>query len=160
MFESNFRYSEKLLNKISKNSTKIANMIGEILIMITLAGVAILFVTGHYLIGGIFVGVFVLFVISLIFANKSIKNSNNSLLGHQINIVFNEDEMVMKAEFGGATLYNMAFDYKAIQRVVIRGDLVYVYFNKKSAIIIPKSSFTTTENYEKALHLINNNYMV
>ena len=160
MFESNFKYTEQLLNKIGKNSTKIANLIGEILMLVIAASVAILFVTEHYLLGGIFAGVFVLFFISLIFTNKSIQNSNKSLLGHEINIVFNEDNMAVKAEFGGATLYNLSFEYKAIKKVVLHKDLVYVYFTKKSAIIIPKTSFKTSDDCQKALNLINNNYMV
>lgn len=160
MFETNFEYTEGLLNKISKNSAKTVNIISELLMMAVLASVAILFVTGHYLLGGIFAGVFVAFFVSLILTNRSIRNYNKSLLGHKINIVFNEESMTMKAEFAGAILYNLSFEYDAIKRAVVRDDLVYVYFNKKSAIIIPKTSFTTTENYEKAMHLINNNYMV
>lgn len=160
MIESNFKYSEQLLNKISKNSTKIANLIGEILMLIILASVAVLFVTGNKLLGGIFVGVFVFFLISLISANKSIKNSNKSLLGHQIHIVFNQDNMTMKATVGDDMLYNMSFEYAAIKKVAVRGDLVYVYFTKKSAIVIPKTSFKTSNDCEKVLNLISNNYVV
>ncbi|MBO5910350.1 MAG: YcxB family protein, partial [Clostridia bacterium] len=57
-------------------------------------------------------------------------------------------------------LYNATLEYNGIKKIVDKQGLIYLYFDKASAIVIPKSSFKTSEDYEKAMELAGNNYVV
>ncbi|MBQ7880677.1 MAG: YcxB family protein [Clostridia bacterium] len=160
MIECKYNYTNSLLDKISKNSVKNINLFSEIAMFIILVGAVILFVTGNIVLGSIFLGIFVLLLISLIYTNKTIVKSNRILNGQQVQIVFNEYDMAMTTSLGNKVLYNATFDYKAIKKVSEKQDLIYVYFDKTSVIVIPKLSFKTNEDYLKATQLINNNYVV
>jgi len=160
MIQSNFKYTDELLNKISKNSTKNIKTFIMIAIFAMLTGVVILMLTGNKTLGIIFACVLVVLIVSLILTNKSMLKANQSLFNQDVNITFAQDKMILKSTLGKEILYNISFDYKAIKKVVKKSDLIYVYFNRSSAIVIPKSSFTTDEDYEKALHLVSDNYTV
>ena len=114
MIESNFEYTESLINKINLVSMKKYNIITEIFMSIILIGAIVLFITKSILLGGIFSGIFVLLSISLYFTNKSFKKSNYLLVGQKISIRFEEYKMVMTAKFGNKVLYNAGFEYEAI----------------------------------------------
>lgn len=160
MIESNFEYTEGLLNKINTSTLKKWNLINEILMAIILAGSVVLFVTGNTAISIIGTVVFVLLATTLVLFNKAIARSNKILLNQQIKIVFNQNNMVMTSKLGDKQLYNATFEYSAIKKVVNKQGLSYVYFDKKSIIIIPQDSFKTFDEYKTAMELISNNYVV
>jgi len=160
MIQSNFKYTSDMLRKINKNTTKKINLFIEIFLLAMLVGVILLIVTGNKTLGFVFAGVLVLIVISFVLTNMTVLRSNQFLLNQDINIIFNQNEMVMKAMLYREKLYDMTFDYKAITKVEQNKDFIYVYFNKKSAIVIPISSFKNSETCEKALQLLNNNYTI
>jgi ABC-type uncharacterized transport system permease subunit len=160
MIESNFEYTEKLINNINTASIKKYNLGIEIAMFIILLGAVVLFVTSNTLIGVICSAIFIMLLISLVFANLSITKSNRVLVGQRVNIIFNEDNMVMTSKLGEKVLYKANFEYKAIKKVKDNQDLVFVYFDKVSVIIIPKTSFKTSKECKKAMELIGNNYVI
>lgn len=160
MVECNFTYTNELLDKISRVSTKKINLISEIAIGIILIGVFVLFATSNILLGFIFLAIFAMLLVSIIFINRSIIKSNRMLLNQNISIVFNEENMKMKAIMGDRVVYSASFEYSAVIKVENLQELTYVYFNKSSVIVIPKSSFQTQDDYEKAMQLVANNYVI
>lgn len=160
MIKCNFIYNNELLSKINKTTTKNINIFSEIAMFLILVGTVVLFVMGKNLLGAIFAGIFVLLVISFIFTNKALQKSNYVLKGQDVNVVFNEESMQMTSSLNDKVMYNATFEYSAIKKFAIKNDLIYVYFDKTSIIIIPKSAFKVEDDYEKAIQLIGNNYLV
>lgn len=160
MVESKFEYTENLINKINTASIKKYNLLNEIAMAIVLIGTVILFVTSNIVLGVIFSAIFVLLLIGLIFTNKDIARSNRVLVGQQVNVVFNESNMRMITKLGNKTLYNVKFEYNTIRKIDAKTDLVFVYFNKSSAIVLPKSSFKTNGDLTRAMELMYNNYVI
>ncbi len=160
MIKCKFEYTEGLLKKINTTSLKVSNLINELLLFIILVGSVILFVTGNLVLGIVLAVVFVLFAVSLYLFNEAIYKSNIILRGQQVHILFNEGNMDMSCSRGENQLYKANFEYVAIKKLEVKQDLIYVYFDKKSVIIIPKLAFTTETDYNKAIELLGNNYMV
>jgi len=160
MVESNFKYTNELLKKINSNATKNINLFCQIAMLIILMGSGVLFVTHNFMLGAIFAVIFVGLVVCLVLTNKTIANANRVLLGQKINIKFDENSMKMIASLNDKVLYNATFEYKAIKKVVEKQGVAYIYFDKTSAIVVPKNSFETSSAYEKAMQLVSNNYIV
>ena len=160
MIECGFAYTENLLNAINTDSTRKANLINEISIFVILLCSIILFLTHNIALGVIFSIIFVVLSIGLFLTNKAIAKSNKMLLGQQIRIKFNDSNMVMTCKFGDKTLYNTTFEYNAIKKILHKKDLIYLYFDKNSAVIIPKLSFKSNKDLNRALELIGNNYII
>ena len=160
MIESKFEYTETLINKINTASVKKYNLFNEIAMFIILLGAVILFVTSNIVLGVIFSVIFVMLLISLIFANKDIAKSNRVLVGQRVNIVFGESNMRMTTKLGNKVLYNATFEYNAIKKIDTKTDLVYVYFNKSAVVIMPKNSFKTSSELTRSMELMHNNYVV
>lgn len=160
MIECGFAYTENLLNAINTDSTRKANLINEISIFVILLCSIILFLTHNIALGVIFSIIFVVLSIGLFLTNKAIAKSNKMLLGQQIRIKFNDSNMVMTCKFGDKTLYNTTFEYNAIKKILNKKDLIYLYFDKNSAVIIPKLSFKSNKDLNRALELIGNNYII
>ena len=160
MIESNFEYTEGLVKKINTNAIKRYELITEISLFIILLGVVMLFVMGNNILGAIGSGIFIVLLTSLIFSKLTITKSNRILIGQQVNIMFNDTKMSMTTKLGEKVLHRANFDYNAIKSVKSRGDLIYIYFNKSSVIIIPKTSFKTSQDCTTAMELLGNNYVI
>ena len=160
MIESNFEYTENLIGKINAISIKKYNVITEIFMAIILIGSGVLFAVKSILLGGIFLAIFIMLTISLCFSNRSINKSNSILVGQKVNIKFDEDKMHVTTKLGNKVLYSVGFEYQAIKKVVSKPDLVFVYFDRVSAVIIPKNSFNAGKEYKKAMEYLNNNYVM
>ena len=160
MVESNFEYTEGLIKKVNTNASRKCNLITEIAMFIILLGMVALFIGGNTALGLISGGVFIVLLVGLIFSNLSIEKSNRVLVGQNVNIVFYDKKMTMTAKLGQRTLYRANFDYNAITNIKYYQDLMVVYFNKVSAVVIPKTSFKTIQDCERAVELMSNNYVI
>jgi len=160
MIESKFEYTQTLINKINTSSVRKYNLFNEIAMFILLLSAIILFISGKILLGVIFSAIFIMLLVSLIFANKDIARSNRVLVGQRINVVFGKESMKMTAKLGNRVLYNATFEYNAIKKINEKSDLVYVYFDKKTVVVLPKNSFKTSSDLTTALELMSNNYLI
>ena len=160
MVECGFTFTSALLDRINKNSTKTINLIGEIALFIILVGAIVMFVVDNIIIGIIALAIFALLLTSFILGNKSIARTNRGLLNQQVKINFNEENMTMQGYINGKQLYSTTFEYSGIKKVEIKQDLIYVYFDKKSAVVVPMASFKSNSDCEKAIELVSNNYVV
>lgn len=160
MIEANFEYTENLIHKINSTSMKTETLIIKIAMLVILLGSAILFITSNTTLGFIFLGMFAILLISLSVNSKDINKSNRILIGQKINIMFNENSMTAINKLGEKTLYKANFKYSAIKKIKYKQDLLFIYFDKTSVVIIPKNSFKTLQEYERALELIRNDYSV
>lgn len=160
MIESNFEYTEKLINKINTASVKKYNIIIEITMFMILLGAVVLFITGNTVLGVAGCIIFVLMAISLFLNNKEINRSNRILIGQKVNIVFKSSDMLMTTKLGNKVLYKSNFEYGSIKKIVENEDLVFIYFDKVSVVIFPKSSFKSIDDYKKAMQFVGNNYIV
>lgn len=160
MIESSFEYTTELLNKINRNVVKKSNIINEIAMLIILVGAVVGFIVGNKVIGISLIVVFVGLLISLVFTGKAIAGANRALLGQKVNITFSDVDMHMTGLIGDKAIYNASFEYKAIKKVNVVQDLIYIYFDRSSVIIVPKNSFKTSEECEKVIQLTSNNYVV
>ena len=68
--------------------------------------------------------------------------------------------MLMTIKLGEKVLNKVNFEYSAIKKVSSKDDFVIVYFDKVSAVVIPRNSFKNTQDYKKAMDYIGNNYIV
>lgn len=160
MIESNFEYTENLINKINACVIKKYNLFTEIAMFIILLSCVVLFITHNVMLGIIFCIIFICLLVSLIISNKGIEKSNKILIGQQVKVVFNEHNIGMTTKLGNRILYNAKFEYNAIKKVDEKKDLMFIYFDKISAIIVPRTSFKTSEEYKKAVELAVNNYTI
>ena len=127
MIESNFEYTESLIKKINTASIRKYNLMIEIAMFIILLGAVILFVTGNTAMGVICCLIFIMLLISLVFANISITKSNRVLVGQRVNIIFNEENMMMTTKLGEKVLYKANFEYNAIKKVEKKISVRYNY---------------------------------
>ena len=160
MVESNFEYTEVLIKKINTNAIKKCGLITEIAMFFILLGAVVLFVTGNTIMGVISSIIFAVLLASLVFTNLSINKSNCVLVGQRVNVVFNDTKISMTTKLGNRVLYRANFDYNAVKSVKVTGDLIYIYFNKSSVVIVPKTSFKTSQDCKTALELVGNNYVI
>ena len=160
MIKCSFNYDENLLNKINKTTLKTSNLINEILIGLIFIAVLVMFAMNNYMSGAIFAVVGLMMFTGVIFLNKSISASNNMLLGQHVDVKFNENDMVMTCKMGEHNLYTAKFEYSAVVKVVEKNGLAYLYFNKKSVVILPKSAFKTDNDYKTIIERAGNNYLV
>ncbi|MFQ6724391.1 MAG: YcxB family protein, partial [Clostridia bacterium] len=98
--------------------------------------------------------------LSLYFNYRAVNSYNRVLIGQKVNMVFNESNMTMTTKIGEKVLYRANFQYSAIKKVVSKQDLVFVYFDNTSVVVIPKYSFKTRQDYKRAMELVGNNYVV
>ena len=161
MIEAKFEYSYKYVKDLNKSIMKTYNLIGEISLFFILCAVCIMFaVVGSILMGVLASITFVSLLVSFVFANKAVERSNRILVGQRVKISFDVNMMTMSASLGGETLYNAKFDYSAVKSVKVKDNLIYISFDKKSVVIIPKAGFKTEADFVKALEYVSNNYVI
>ena len=160
MVKCNFYYSNTLLGKINSNSTKVANLITDICLLVMLVSTVILYVLGNTTIGTIVLVALVLVATARFFSNKLVERSNRMLLNHQVKILFNRDNMTISNLLGEKELAKFNIEYKAIEKVRLIGDLIYIYIGNISVIVVPKTSFATQQDCDKAVELVTNNYLI
>ncbi len=160
MIECNFEYTEKLINKVNSESMKKYNIIIEIAMILILISAIAMFITGNTLLGISGIVLNVSLAVSLWINNRSINRSNEVLIGQKVNIKFAEDKMLMTIKLGEKVLNKVNFEYSAIKKVSSKDDFVMVYFDRVSAVIIPRDSFKTTKDYRKAMDYVGNNYII
>lgn len=160
MIESNFVYTQLLLNKINTSIANKYNVFIEIAMFIIFVGAIILLVTGNTVLGLVFILILAMLGFSLFIIKRDIIKSNQMLDGQRINIVFNETNMLMTCKLNEKTLYTTVFKYDAIKKIVDKKDTLFIYFDKGSAVIIPKLSFKTSDDCQIATQLMGNNYIL
>ena len=82
------------------------------------------------------------------------------MLGQQVSIQFNDKDMLMSATQGQIVIYKARIEYSVIKKVVEKNDLAFLHINKKAIIVMPKNAFKTAQEYQKAIDLSVNNYVV
>lgn len=160
MIKCGFKYTEGLVKNINDVAVKKYNIIIEIAMLLSFTSLCILFATHNKTLGIIFSGVFVFLLICLIIINKLNANNNKILIGQQVDFKFDENNFIITCTLGDEILYDATFEYSAIKKVKLTKELVLLYFNKKSALPIPKSSFKTVGDYNTIVQIVQNNYIV
>lgn len=160
MIECKFTYNKDMLNKIRNNSIKRVNFITEVCMFIILLSSIVLFCVKEVQMGVIFLVLFGAIAIGLIVSNVTILKGNNVLLGQTVEVGFEGEHMTVKNSLGDSQLSSAKIDYSVIKQVKLIDGLVYFYVNKTSAIIVPKNSFVTEQDFQKAVALAGNNYVV
>ena len=161
MIEAKFEYSYQYIKDLNNSTMKTYNLISQIALFLILCGVCIMFAVVRNILLGVLASItFVVLLVGFVMANKAVERSNRGLLGQQIKVSFGENEMVMVATIAGETLYTAKFDYLAVKGVKVKNDLMYIKFDKKSVLIIPKSGFRKEADFTKALEYVSNNYVM
>ena len=160
MVSCEFAYTEQLLKRINKSIIKKTTAIGELVLFVVFISAAMLFIWSGVEMACICLGVFVSLWISLTLSKKAVARANIMLLNQKIQLIFNRENINIIASQGGIEVSNDTLEYSAIRKVKERDDLLYIYIGKKIAIIAPKDSFASLEDYEKAVELVNNNYVI
>jgi hypothetical protein len=160
MIEGNFEYTKELLKKINVRATSKSSLVSEIAIAVILVGAIVAFMLDNLFVGISLTVISVSLIIGLVFLAKTISDSNSGLLGQKVRVVFEEDKINMYGIQERSTIYNATFEYKAIKKVEIKNDLIYIYFGRNTVIIVPKYSFKTAEECEKVIEIVSNNYVV
>jgi hypothetical protein len=127
---------------------------------IILVSSAILFATHNIVLGAIFGGVFVVFLAMLVLVNMFKSTNNQMLEGQDVNVKFDEQNLMIICSLNNEVLYSAAVEYSTIKSVKKSKELMFLYVNKNSAIVIPKASFASVEDYNKVIQLVQNNYVV
>lgn len=160
MVKCNFYYSNTLLGKINSNSTKVANMIADICLLTMAVCSVVLYILGNAVIGTIVLVALILVGVSRFFGNKLVERSNRMLLNQQVKILFNRDNMTISNLLGDKELAKFNIEYKAVEKVKFVGDLIYIYIGNISVIVVPRTSFSTQQDCDKAIELVTNNYLI
>lgn len=160
MIKCNFYYNSALLNMISNNAVKSTNLITDICAVIMLICGLLLIVLGNTIVGAIALIAFVLVVAARFVGNSTSARSNRMLLNQQVKVLFNRDNMNVVNMLGDKELAKFDIEYTAIKKVKLVKDLIYIYIENISVIVVPKTGFATQQDYEKAIELVTNNYSV
>jgi len=160
MVKCKFEYTGEMLKSISKRATKNISIFMEIAMIAILAASVVLFVVGQTMIGVVGVAVLVAFGVSLYFINRSVISSNAVLAGQEVNVEFKDKEMHMEGKMGDAVLYNANLEYNAIKKLKQDNQFIYIFFDKTSVVTIPKICFKSSNDMDKVLHLLGNDYQV
>lgn len=161
MIEAKFEYSYQYIKELNSSTMRIYNIIGQIALFLILCGVAVMFAVARNILLGVLSSItFVMLLAGFISANKAVERANRGLIGQQVKVKFDENEMIMTATIAGETLYTSRFDYSAIKSVKEKNDLMFIKFDKKSMIVIPKSGFKKDADFKKVLDRVSNNYVV
>ena len=161
MIEANFEYSYQYIKELNNSTMRTYNLIGQIALFLILCGACILFSVARNILLGVLAAVtFVILLVGFVCANKAVQRSNRALLGQQVKVKFGENEMIMTASMGDEALYTAKFEYAAIKSVKAKNDLMYIMFDKKSAVVVPKLAFKTEAEFVKVLERVSNNYVM
>ena len=161
MIEAKFEYSYQYIKDLNKSTMKTYNMIGQIALFLIFCGIGVMFGVSKNILLGVLISItFVILLVGFVSANKAVERANRALLGQHIDLSFSEGEMTMTASVEGENFYTARIDYKTIKSVKVKDNLMYINFNKNSAVIVPKSAFKTEENFVKALERVTNNYVI
>ena len=161
MIEAKFEYSYEYINELNNKTMKTYNIISQIALFLILCAVGIMFAVARNIFLGVLASVtFVILLVGFVIANKSVERSNRGLLGQQIKISFSENEMVMTSSLGEKVLYTARFDYSAVKSVKVKNNLIFIKFDKKSMVVIPKLAFKNESDFIKAKEYLNNNYVM
>lgn len=159
MINCEFTYNDELLKKITKASTKLTNIITEIMLGIIIISAVALFATKDVTAGVIFLAVAVLTVVAQILTNRRLYKINSFLLNQKVKLQFDIKSMKYVQTMEDAVLQDANIEYTVISKVKQVDDLMFLYFNSKSALIVPKTAFKSYEEYKKAYDLASNNYV-
>lgn len=161
MIEAKFEYSYPYIKELNNSIMKTYNVIGQISLFLIFCGIAVMFaVVQNILLGVLSAATFVILIVGFVCANIAVERSNRALLGQQVKIQFGEDEMNMTATMGEQTIYTAKFEYAAIKSAKAKNNLMYIMFDKKSAVVVPKSAFKTEAEFTKVLERVSNNYVM
>lgn len=159
MINCEFTYNDELLKKITKASTKLTNMITEIMLGIIIISSAALFATKETVTGIIFAVVAVLTVVAQIISNRRLYKLNSFLLNQKVKLQFDVKGMKYVQTMADEVLQDANIEYAIISKVKQVNDLMFLYFNSRSALIVPRTAFKSYEEYKKAYDLASNNYV-
>lgn len=161
MIEAKFEYSYPYIKELNNSIMKTYNVIGQISLFLIFCGIAVMFaVVQNILLGVLSAVTFVILIVGFVCANIAVERSNRALLGQQVKIQFGEDEMNMTATMGEQTIYTAKFEYASIKSAKAKNNLMYIMFDKKSAVVVPKSAFKTEDEFTKVLERVSNNYVM
>lgn len=159
MINCEFTYTTEFLKKISKASSKVSNMIAEIMLGIIVVATVALFATGEVTTGIVFAVVAAVTVLAQVLVNLRLYKVNSFLLNQKVNLQFDIKSMKYVQKIDDQVLQEASIEYTVISKVKQVDDLMFLYFNSKSALIVPKSAFKSFEDYKKAYDLASNNYV-
>ncbi len=160
MVKCKFIYNEDILNKLARNSTKVADLIIEICCGILVVAGAVMFALGRTGLGITAVIVFACLIGSMVVNNLSIKRNNMVFLGREVNIKFDKEVMNVITSFNNHEISNMNINYSVIKNIKEVEEVIYLYLSDSSAVVIPKKCFRSAEDYKLAMELVGKNYIV
>ena len=160
MIECEYSYTYGLLNKISSHSTRGVKLTCQITTFIALICLVVLFVSGHIATGIILAITWLVICIPVYVFIKSINKANRLLLNQNVKMVFDKNGVTITNFIRDKELANATIDYKVIKQVKVIKDLIYMYINRNSAIIVPKESFANSADCDRVIQLVSNNYEV
>lgn len=160
MVKCKFNYNEDMLNKLAKNSTKLADLITEICCGILVVAGSVMFALGRTGLGITSIVIMVVLFGSMVLNNMSIKRNNMLFLGREVNVKFDKEGMKVVTSFNDKEISNININYSIIRNIKEIDGLVYLYLPKNSAVVIPKKGFESAEEYKLALELAGKNYIV
>lgn len=160
MVKCKFAYTDEMLNKVANNSTKISDMILEICCGLMLVGAVLLLLLDRTALGITALIVLIVLVLTVIINNLTARRINLQLLGREVEITFNKENIVITTTFHEKEVSKTQINYSVIKAVKEVEGLLYLKIDKGSAVVIPTKSFENIEDYNLANELINKNYIV
>lgn len=160
MIECNFEYTDTLIKNINLKSTKKYNMMIEIALFVMFVATLVLIITHNKVMAIVCGGMLVALLGVLVITNIILSKNNSILLGQKVNIKFDKELLIIVSKLGNKELYKANVEYDAIKSVEMYKDIIFLYINKESAIIIPKICFKSNKDYNTVMQLVQNNYIV
>lgn len=159
MIKCEFAYTGDLLKQITKASTKVSNIISEIMLGIIVIADVALFATRQISAGVVFVVIAVLTLLAQILTNIRINKANSFLLNQKVSLQFDVKSMKYVQKLDKVILQDADIEYSVFSKVKQVDDFLFLYFNSRSALIVPRTAFKSFEDYQKAVDLTSNNYV-
>ena len=161
MVENITVYESKILKDFVTFATKKSRLITYISCLVIVACAILEFVFGEYILGGIFLGVGIMFFIfNLCLVQIALKRTLKmpKIKNH---FKFMPDKLEITSYSNDVEMEASTIPYTAIIKIVENKDVMYMYINKTQALLVDISKFASNEDKEIAKrYIINNNNKV
>lgn len=138
-------YSERILKSFFKLHFRKTNLIVWLCGGIILLSGILLLALNSLVAGIIFSVLGVLFLLYPQVVLASSLNSNKRQLNAIDYYVFDEKTIQVTSEIFGEEVANQKIDYKALEKIKIDANYIYIYLNKVSAVIVERATLSEKE---------------
>ncbi len=160
MIENTTEYNIDILKKFTKFATKKAKIITLICSLIILICSVLEFCLGAYVLGGIFLGLALFFMVANLFTTKFALKKATTMPSIKVEYEFLPDSLNLTTYSNGQQIEKATLAYSTLFKCVECNDLLFLYINKMQALIVDCNKFKESTDKEVVKRYIDSNRVI